>query len=191
MNNLDEQRPGYETVLSKSSLLVTKSEGLAHGRNGLGVRVKHTDYEECGKKLLGESFKPLSGAASFFEISKVLVLVTPDCATVLMETICSWKCDFIRTLRSYGEHKSFLVRSEGGPPKDCFFVGSELVMIQPAKDERRQKNDYAYFSGNNPSSAKSEGKGHSRIISSSAAAVENTEPVIKRRDSADGLMKMS
>ena len=123
-----------KAALGKSALLGAKNRGLAHGQSGLGVRVERCNDEECGAKLLGDAFKPNKVGSAFFEVSKVPVWVTPDGAIVCMETICAWRCEYIRTLRSYGEYKSFLVRAESAPPQDSFFVGTELVLIQPAKE---------------------------------------------------------
>ena len=46
--------------------------------------------------------------------------------------------------------KSFIVQAENPPPKDVFFVGKELVLIQPAKDEQRHKGTVSYFTGSRP-----------------------------------------
>ena len=49
-----------KSTLAKSYLLGDKNRGLAFSRNGLGIRVLKVHYEECGKKLLGDLFKPAS-----------------------------------------------------------------------------------------------------------------------------------
>ena len=59
---------------------------------------------------------------------------------LLMETVCNCSCEFVRSIKSYGEF-------EKPPPKDVFFVGQELVLIQPAQDNRRQRGAVRYFTG--------------------------------------------
>ena len=60
-----------KTALDRGELLGLDYKGLAHGRNGLGVRVPQAAYRCSGEKLLGESFTPVENNSYIFEITEM------------------------------------------------------------------------------------------------------------------------
>ena len=163
-----------KSTLAKSYLLGVKNRGLAFSRYGLGIRVLKVHYEECGKKLLGDLFKPASTGNLIYEVSKIPVWVSPDCAQVLMETICGWKTEIIRTIKSFGEYKSFIVRATEAPLKVCFYVGSDMAIIQKARHETRPKGPVSYFTGNQ----KSEEAFAKKVVSKSGVGEFPLHPIV-------------
>ena len=141
------QEMKLKTVLDRGQLLGDDYKGLAHGRNGLGVRVPQNSYRACGNKLLGDAFVPSNDNVQIYEISKVPVWINPEELIIEMTTQMAWVTEFVRVNKTYGAFKSFLVRGSIEPPKDCLLVDDELLLIQPAKPIPKGKYSVSYFSG--------------------------------------------
>lgn len=136
-----------KAVLERGLYLGDDFKGLAHGRNGLGVRVPQDSYGTCGKKLLGEDFVPSHDNSHMYEISKVPVWVSPGELIDELTTQMAWMTEFVRVTRSFGNVKSLLVRGSIAPPNDCIMLGDELVLIQPARPSSGGKDSVSYFDG--------------------------------------------
>ena len=122
-----------KTVLERGFYLGDDFKSLAHGRNGLGVRVPQNSYGTCGKRLLGEGFVPSNENSHMYEISKVPVWVSPGELIDELTTQMAWMTEFVKVTRSFGNVKSLLVRVSIAPPRDCIILGEDLVLIQPAR----------------------------------------------------------
>ena len=96
----------FRLRLPRGELLGLDYKGLAHGRNGLGVRVPQAAYRCSGEKLLGESFVPAQNNSYMFEVSKVPVWISPDDLISEMTARMAWVTDFVRVNRAYGQEKA-------------------------------------------------------------------------------------
>ena len=126
-------RMSLKTVLERGLYLGDDFKSLAHGRNGLGVRVPQNSYGTCGKRLLGEDFVPSNDNSHMYEISKVPVWVSPGELIDELTTQMAWMTEFVKVTRSFGNVKSLLARGSIAPPKDCIILGEDLLLIQPAR----------------------------------------------------------
>ena len=123
-------------VLQKGNILGDAYKGLAHGRNGLGIRVLQEDYADCGKKLIPD-FVSSTDNSFMYEISKVPLWVNADNLIGQLMATISWMVDFVRTLRAQGEFKTILVRGNIAAPQDCMLQGNALLLIQKARPAPR------------------------------------------------------
>ena len=182
------QEMKLKTVLERGQLLGDDFKGLAHGRNGLGVRVPMDSYTSCGKLLLGDAFTPAKDNSSIYEIGKVPVWVSPEDLVLEMITQMAWVTEFVRVNKSYGGYKNFLVRGSTEPPKDCLMVGEDLVLIQPAKPVRGGKYSVSYFAGKVPNSTEKVNKNITAPMAAPSGQQQNSEvigPIPKRRKSME------
>ena len=133
-------------VLQKGNILGDAYKGLAHGRNGLGVRVLQEDYADCGKKMIPD-FVASTDNSFMYEISKVPIWVNADDLIGQLMATMGWMVDFVRTLRAQG----------GGniaAPQDCMLLGDALLLIQKARPAPRSNVSVSYFGGaNRPATA--------------------------------------
>ena len=174
-----------KTALDRGELLGLDYKGLAHGRNGLGVRVPQAAYRCSGEKLLGESFTPAQDNSYIFEISKVPVWISPDDLISEMTAQMAWVTDFIRVNRAYGQEKAFLVRANIPPPKDCIIVGESLILIQLAKPKQSAAFSISYFAGKVTNVGTKEGVQVPKPARNTTVNGDQTEivPEVKRRKS--------
>ena len=179
------QEIALKTALDRGELLGLDYKGLAHGRNGLGVRVPSSAYRSCGEKLLGDSFVPAQDSSYIYEISKVPVWISAGDLIPELTAQMAWVTDFIRVNRAYGQEKSFLVRANIPPPKDCFIVGDNLILIQPAKPKQSTAYSVSYFAGKVTNGGAKE-SGHTSKLGKSMTVKEDQSeivPEVKRRKS--------
>lgn len=180
------QEMKLKTLLDRGQILGEDYKGLAHGRNGLGVRVPHDSYSACGKHLLGDAFVPAKDNSNIFEVSKIPVWVSPDELITELISKMAWVTEFVRVNKAYGGYKSFIVRGSMDPPKDCFLIDDDLVLIQPAKPMRGEKVSISYFEGKVPSNGKGD-KNLAKGTTTTPTETQHTEvggPVPKRRKSS-------
>ena len=180
------QNMKLKTVLERGQNLGDDYKGLAHGRNGLGVRVPHEAYSACGKHLLGDAFVPAKDNLSIYEVSKVPVWVSPDELVTEMISKMAWVTEFVRVNKAYGGYKSLIVRESMDLPKVCFLIDEDLVLIQPAKPMRGEKVSISYFEGKVPSNGK-ESKNPAKGAATAPSETQNTDvvgPKPKRRKSS-------
>ena len=114
-------------------------------------------------KVIGRRFVPSKDGMRVFEIDKVPLWVNVEDMITEMITQMCWVTEFVRINRSFGGYKSFLVRANMDPPKDCVMAGEHMMIIQLAKPLPRGKFSISYFEGKVPNSKERNNKDRKRL----------------------------